>query len=374
MSNPATPARILIFSVAYHPVEGGAEIATKEITSRLPGIEFDMITLRHADAHAASERVGNVDVHRIRAGKVSFPFKAARLARRLHRTRRYDAVWAIMAAHAGAAAWLFRRRAPEVGYVLTLQEGHPIEYMERRSRLVRPLLRRVMSTPDVVQAISTYLVRYARAMGFTGRVEVVPNGVDAEAFRDTGPLRSRAGLTLITTSRLVEKNAVGDIIDALALLPADARLVVIGVGPLEADLRARAAAQGVQERVEFRGHVPHAEIPHHLHHADIFVRPSISEGFGNSFIEAMAAGLPVIATPVGGIVDFVRDGETGVFCEVGNPRSLADQVMRLQADPVLRAALRVNGERLARERYTWDLVAAAMRDRVFMPCLRARSR
>ena len=356
--------RILIYSVAYFPVEGGAEIATKEITDRIGDIEFDMVTLRHDPRHPSRERIGNVDVYRVDSSKIGFPLRAAWFGIRLHRERKYDAVWSIMAVHAGVAAFLFRLRARDVRYILTLQEGHPIEYMARRSRWIRPLLRRVIGSADVIQAISTYLAGYARAMGFAGRVEVVPNGVDVEAFRASGRSGRDENVTLITTSRLVEKNAVGDIIHALLFLPSSVRLKIIGTGSLEEQLRDKAAALGLTGRVEFLGHLRYEEIPAHLHAADVFIRPSLSEGFGNSFIEAMAAGVPVIATPVGGIVDFIRHGETGLFCEVRNPRSIAHQVEALIADPGLAARLRKNGVKLAEENYSWDLVAEQMRRRV----------
>jgi glycosyltransferase involved in cell wall biosynthesis len=79
----------------------------------------------------------------------------------------------------------------------------------------------------------------------------------------------------------------------------------------------------------------------------------------------MAAGLPVIGTAVGGIVDFLKDGETGLVCEVKNPESIAEQVKRLMDDKELREKIVTNGRRLAEEKYDWDLIASQMRSRVF---------
>ncbi|MEX2013878.1 MAG: glycosyltransferase family 4 protein, partial [Parcubacteria group bacterium] len=94
-------------------------------------------------------------------------------------------------------------------------------------------------------------------------------------------------------------------------------------------------------------------------------RPSLSEGMGNSFIEAMAAGLPVIATPVGGIVDFLEDGETGLFVEPGSPRLIAFQVQKLINDRVLHDKIIINAKRMVLERYEWDFIASEMKTRVF---------
>jgi len=203
-------------------------------------------------------------------------------------------------------------------------------------------------------------------MGYRGKIEVIPNGVDVKKFEN---VRSRAfdknKVVLITTSRLVKKNGVGDIIEALKFLPESISLQVLGIGPLESELKLQTTNYKLQTRVEFLGHIPYGEIPKHLHEADIFIRPSLSEGFGNSFIEAMVAGLPVIATPVGGIVDFLESGSTGLFCEVHNPQSIAKQVERLIADEPLRERIILNASSMVCERYQWDLIAREMKTRVF---------
>jgi glycosyltransferase involved in cell wall biosynthesis len=197
-------------------------------------------------------------------------------------------------------------------------------------------------------------------------VVVIPNGVDVNKFKPTTyNLQPTNQTILITTSRLVEKNAVGDIIEALKYLPENVSLKILGIGPLEIDCKLKIKNWKLEDRVEMLGHVDYDEIPKHLHEADIFVRPSISEGFGNSFIEAMAAGLPVIATPVGGIPDFLENGSTGLFCEPRNPKSIADQIKRLMADEPLREGLIENAKRMVEDKYDWNLIAREMQSKVF---------
>ncbi len=369
--------RILIFSLAYYPMEGGAEIAVKEITNRIGDIEFDMVTLRFDDSHAEKEKVGNVNVYRISASKLTFPVEAALFGRKLHKERKYDAIWSIMAARAGGAALFFKYAFPEVKFILTLQEGDPIEYMKRRSLYwINPFFSKIFTNANIIQAISNYLADYASIMGYKGEVEVIPNGVDALKYEpqttDDKRMKLRESLGLkaddliiITTSRLVKKNAVDDIIVSLKFLPDNTKLLILGIGPLERGLKALTVDLDLESRVRFLGHIDSDQIPEYLHFSDIFIRPSIAEGFGNSFIEAMAAGLPVIATPVGGIVDFLRDGETGLFCQVKDPENIARQVTKLVGDPALQERLKVNGKKLAREQYDWNLVAKEMKSRVF---------
>ncbi len=393
--------KVLIFSLAYNPFIGGAEVAIKEITDRIPDIQFDMITLRFDSTLPRFERVGNINVYRIGFGKknpsaaallkfplylnkVLYPPLAFFKAISLYRKNQYGAFWAMMS-YMGFPIIFFRMFYKKVPYVLTLQEGDPIPQVvgRWRIRLVYPFFKRVFTQATIVQAISSFLLTFARTMGFKREGVVIPNGVDIKNFQSPIPdaqkeeIRKRVGIVpgekvLITTSRLVPKNAVGDVIKSLAYLPEHVQFVVLGDGPDRADLVALSEKQGVTKRVKFVGNVLYREIPQYLAIADIFIRPSLSEGLGNSFIEAMAARVPVIATPVGGIVDFLFDPEinkdkepTGLFCEVQNPESIGAKVKIFLNNKELREKIVRNAERLVIEKYDWDLVARHMREVVF---------
>ena len=368
----ARDKRILIFSLAYHPVEGGAEIAVKEITNRISDIEFDIVTLSFDTKHPKKEKIGNCTIYRINGGlgylsKILFVPRAALLALKLNRMRRYDALWAIMT-YMLFPIVLMRLLGNRTPYVLTLQDGDPFTHVFNRLRILifKPLLSYGFRHAGKVQAISNFLADWAKRIGYIGNSCVIPNGVDVSRFKiqDLG-FKNKDKVVLITTSRLVEKNAVGDIIKALKFLPKNVKLQIVGTGPLESALKLTARSYELEARVMFLGYIPHSDISKHLHEADIFVRPSLSEGFGSSFIEAMAAGIPVIATSVGGIPDFLHDGETGLFCEVNNPESIAKQVMRLIGDADLRQKLVENAKKMVKEKYDWDLVAREMKTKVF---------
>ena len=104
-------------------------------------------------------------------------------------------------------------------------------------------------------------------------------------------------------------------------------------------------------------------MPQYLSAADVFARPSLSEGLGSAFLEAMAAGLPVIGTAVGGIPDFLKDPSThsgqatGLFCNVNDPWDLAEKIKTLLTDRELRTKLIDNGRKLVAEKYDWDIIA-----------------
>ena len=372
--------RVLIFSLAYYPHVGGAEIAVKEITDRLPDIEWHMVTKRLDQDASLVEKVGNVLVHRVgkaNTGKLSkflFQFSAAFFAFSLHKKYRYDALWAIMAHSSGVPAAIFKTRFPRVPFILTLQEGDPPAQVERTMLPLWLFFSRAFKTADLVQAISTFLGSWARIRGFKGPLEVVPNGVSTALFE--GQPITHNGVVLITTSRLVHKNAVDEIIRALVLLP-EAKLQVLGTGVEEKNLKKLAQELTVESRVEFLGYVPQEKIPNYLHAADIFIRPSRSEGMGNSFIEAMAAGLPVVATQEGGIADFLFDAKrnpekqtTGWAVDKNSPEQIAEAVKEIISNKEATARVVEHAHTMVKENYDWNHVAVEMKERVFNPVLK----
>ena len=374
--------RVLIFSLAYFPLVAGAEVAVKEITDRIfpKEAEFEMVTRRFSRTDLVREQIGNILVHRVGfGGKTFFPVTAFIKAVQLHQKNHFHFSWSIMANYAGFGALFFKLFHPCVPFVLTLQEGDPIEHIKKRVGVFYSIFKMIFTKADRIQAISNFLAEWAKEMGARTSPVVVPNGVDVRRFQvssfkfqveEREQIREKLGFNsddtiLITTSRLVEKNAVGDIIESLQYLPENVKLLIIGTGFLENDLKLKARTLNLEARINFLGFISHEELPKYLWVSDIFTRPSLSEGMGNSFIEAMVAGLPVIATPVGGIVDFLKDGETGLFCEVGNPKSIAQKVEKLMKDSESRRYILENASKMVREKYDWDLIAERMKREVF---------
>jgi glycosyltransferase involved in cell wall biosynthesis len=154
---------------------------------------------------------------------------------------------------------------------------------------------------------------------------------------------------------------VGDVIAALSQLPENVKFVICGVGELEEKLKSNVKKLNLESRVTFLGFVPHDELPKLLKASDIFIRPSLSEGMGNSFIEAMAAGLPTIGTPVGGIVDFLEEGKTGYLCQPENPKSIAETVERVISDQNKNIILET-AKKLVIEKYDWNKIALEMKE------------
>ncbi|MFA5889119.1 MAG: glycosyltransferase family 4 protein [Candidatus Paceibacterota bacterium] len=380
--------KILIFSTAYYPFVGGAEVAVKEITDRLGSstgeFEFDLITAKLKKDLPSVEKIGVVNIYRIGAGRPLFdklflPFRGAILAKKLHKTNNYSLLWGIMITFGSGAGYLFnilqsltgRKKVP---IVLTLQEGDSESHLQYRwLGLIALSWRLAFRRTNYLTGISNFLLHRAKKNGYKGPLALVPNGVDLSVFtrgvndEDKNELKNRLGkkegnIFLVTSGRLTHKNAVDDIISALPSLPNNIFLLVIGKGERGSYLQKQTRQLKVVDRVKFLGFLPHEQIQKYFSVCDIFVRPSRSEGFGNSFIEAMASRLPVIATPVGGIPDFIDDKETGIFCSPDSPQSIVRAVNLLCGDRVLRDKIVENAVRRVNERYGWADITAQMKE------------
>ena len=361
---------IVIFSHAYLPFLGGAETAVKGVTDELGGFNFVMLTGKYKFSLPREEKLGNIMVCRLGFGfsvdKFLLPvlvfLKFIFLKRKLLKPLLF---WGIMISYSSIGAYFLKFLYPKVPFLLTVQEGN--REWERNRFWWRLLLKKV----DYVTAISSFLLEKAWEAGYSGKAEVVPNGVDLEKFsnpdvKKTLILSQKLGIKpdekiIITVSRLTHKNAVDIIVRAMSFIKTEARLLIVGGGEEEKKLKKLAREFKVENKIVFAAG-SHDEIPAYLKLGHVFVRPSRSEGLGTAFLEAMAAGLPIIATSVGGIKDFLKDGETGLEVKVDDPEDLARKLDLLFSDEALRQKLIQNGQRLVEEKYQWSQIAAKMRD------------
>ena len=194
MATNNTKRRILIFSTAYYPFVGGAEVAIKEITDRIgAGYEFDLITAKLQKHLPKEEKIGRVMVYRLGTGKVLsdkllLPFRGAIKAWKLHNTAHYFCLWAVMVTFSSGAGYIFnilrsltgRKKIP---IILTLQEGDSEVHLNYKwAGLIALSWKLAMWQTDMLTGISNFLLHRALKNGYRGRVALVPNGVDIKLF------------------------------------------------------------------------------------------------------------------------------------------------------------------------------------------------
>jgi phosphatidyl-myo-inositol dimannoside synthase len=364
---------VLIFSWFYLPYLGGAELFVREIVSRLSHrYRFVIVTARGEMRPARREIDSGAEVVRVGLGrrldKVIYPVPA--LARALQ-AGPVDVVHAVMvnASALTAAAYRSLKGTPAL---LTLQSGDSEDYVRGYLGPFFPIYPRLHRAFDRVHAISRHLrdeaVRYGTE---ANRVSIIPNGVDIGVFSKSAyptseieRLRARLGLegkrVIVSASRLSITQRMSDLLRAMPAITRehpDAVALLVGDGEDRPSLESLALELGIVDRVCFLGAMDHDRVAPYLCLADVFVRPSATEGLGTAFLEALACEVPIVGTPVGGIPDFLEEEKTGLFCEPGNPESIARAVNRFLSDPELARGCAARGKALVETSYQWDAVA-----------------
>ena len=266
------------------------------------------------------------------------------------------------------------------GAPLVLNTAHNLGWLA----LTNPLARRLFWIYDkllfaltldrLVMVSQTREEQIVRA-GLIGpdRVETIMNGIDADDLRSkasTGVDRKDLNvpdnaLLIVTVARYVWFKAIDRLIEAVSLLgdaARNCRFVVIGDGEQGPALQRMIAQRGLEDRVTLLG--PRLDVPRILALADLFVLPSVSEGMPIAIMEAMALGLPVVATAVGGVPELVVDGETGLLVPPRDPAALADAIRRVIDDEGDRKRLGEAGRARVRTFFT-DAVMAQRTDDLY---------
>ncbi|TDC32873.1 glycosyltransferase family 1 protein [Micromonospora sp. 15K316] len=299
----------------------------------------------------------------------------ARRAARLARAYDCDTVWFGAAAPLGLLAGGLRRRAGIRRFVAQTH-GHEIGWAALPG--ARAALRHIGRGVDVTTYLGEYTrVRLARALHGRTELHRLAPGVDVDTYHpdvDGEPVRTRLGLSdrpvVVCVSRLVPRKGQDMLIRAMPEIirrVPDAALLVVGGGPYRATLEKLARQTGVDRDVVFTGSVPAAELPAHYAAGDVYAMPCRTrnrgldvEGLGIVYLEASAAGLPVVAGDSGGAPDAVREGETGYVVNGRDVAQLAERVSRLLADRDLARQLGAAGRAWVEREWRWETQAQRM--------------
>lgn len=234
------------------------------------------------------------------------------------------------------------------------------------------LLSRFMRMVDMFVATTSEIEGKLKNEGFAlPRIARIPNFIDFKQFypceqeRKKG-LKARIGLAgrpLVTfTGRFIECKGIPSLLNAwkrvVGAIP-DARLILVGDGPLLMAMKKASRDIGIAGSIDFPGHTN--AVIDYLHASDVYAFPSLQEGMPNALLEAMACGLPVVATRIGGVIDVVRDGESGILAEPGDSQSLAEGIITLLRNSNLAARLGSKAHQLMKESFSLERIAPLYR-------------
>lgn len=327
-------ARVRVMFVVGNFVAGGAERHLLELWSRIDRERFDVeiaCLKREGQFLAEVESLG-WRVHDLGVGRRLYGAAGLRgLVRLIGRVWRFrpDVIHGylfgpnLFAVAAG--------RACGVRAVVVAKRNVDAFETPRQARVQRLIHRAATHVTAVSEAVAASVV----AMGVARtRITVIANGVDAARFTPAAAEAARVPPVIGSVGCLAERKDYGTLIDALVLLRSralDCRAVLIGEGPDRAALERRIEAGGLSDRVRLPGERP--DIERLLSGMDVFALSSREEGIPNALLEAMSAGLPCVATAVGGTPEVLRDGETGWLVPPGSPVALADALEQALRDP-----------------------------------------
>ncbi len=225
---------------------------------------------------------------------------------------------------------------------------------------------------DAISSVDSASVQAIRRAGIP-RASLVPNGVDASEFHTPGLAQNPVRFLFV--GRHVYQKGIDVLLEATALvrsrLPEPFVLELAGDGPQRQALERRAHSLGLADTVRFLGSLSRPDLIEAYGRATVFVLPSRFEGFPLALLEAWAAGLPVIASKVGGIPDLCNEGNA-ILVPAGQVEPLADSMISLLRDPIRSQSLGAAGCDLVRTQYTWDAIASSY-ERLYAECVRPKT-
>ncbi len=238
-----------------------------------------------------------------------------------------------------------------------------------KNRFLRFFAGFALKSADAVTANSSYTAAAVKKI-CNSDVSVIPMGVDLQRFSKAvaaASVRKKYGKPVILfVGRLAEKKGVSYLISAMPVVAKkypDATLLIIGNGPEKSNLVALAGKLQVHRSIRFLGGIPNSELPKYYSAADVFVLPSIiaksgdTEGLGVVLLEALASGVPVVASAVGGISDVIISGKTGILVPQKDSSTLAAAIVNLLKNKSLRKQLVRNGKSHVKSNYSWAVVS-----------------
>lgn len=362
--------RILLVVDGYYPSTGGSELQVNLLSRafRAAGHEVEIVAPWLDHNKPCAERIDDVPVTRLAYPKIKL-LGAALLCLRFafwlwSRRDRYDAIHVHMAKNLAAVAGLMR---PYLHATLMVKISGAWEFNggildpALRGKPLYRLFNWCIRRADSLQCVSQYTYRMLQEAGYPRRcLKLIPNAVDLARFADPGPRQRFDGRSHVAfVGRVEPVKGLPVLLEAWSGIASEsARLTIAGDGTQRATLMQVAQQRGMAESIAFPGEI--RNVGALLATADIYVQPSYQEGLPNSVLEAMAAGLPIVATRISGNEDVVTDGDNGLLVPPGDAAALQAALKRLLVDRELVTRMGRRSRAVIEERFSLPAVLSQL--------------
>lgn len=367
----------IVLTTDYFPphVGGGVEQVTFHLASELAHLNNNVAVVTLNTTHARTEesfdgvqvyRATSLDLSKRLEMQSAVSIDALGLVRRVCRNISAQILHANNLFYFTTIAACASKKSTNARLVTNLHLGSLTE-LAGKMRLLATVYEKtlgqwVLANSDRVVAVSQSVKQYAENLGVPPlKISLVPNAVDIQKFSPRIGTRDEKTVRVAFIGRLVANKGPQYLVEATQRILRDAEHVeflVVGNGPMLEQLRARVSRLGLTANVHFMGTVPN--IADFLKTCDILVRPSLTEGMPLTVLEAMATGIPTVASRVGGTTEIVHDGIDGFLVEPKNVDELSSKLLRLVRDVDLRRAFGVQARAFVEKSYNWSDVARQM--------------
>lgn len=369
--------RVLFFNYEFPPLGGGAGNASHYLLreyAKNPEIQVDFVTASVDENYHQLKMGGNVTIHRLPIGKnaqnihyqtkeelIAYTWKAYWFSRKLAKQNSYDLTHSFFSVPCGFISMLLKWEF-KLPYIISLRGSDVPGYSERFVGLykwVTPTILRIWKGASFVISNSQGLRELALKSEPKKEIGVVYNGIDVDEFFPDQGKKNSENFTILCVSRVTPRKGIRFLIQAFKLLSGryeNARLVIVGDGNEKKSLEDLVRGLGIENKVEFAGVVSHENVSGYYQKADIFVLPSLNEGMSNVMLEALASGLPVVATDTGGTKELLTDGINGFVVKMKDADDLAEKIEKLILDTQLKNTMSLESRKLA-EKMSWRNVA-----------------
>lgn len=374
--------RILFFNYEFPPLGGGAGNASYYLLkeyAKYPEIQVDFVTSSVDESMSILQMEENIKIYRIPIGKnfgnmhyqskaelIRYYKEAYKFAKKLIKENQYDLTHSFFSVPCGYVSYKLWKKY-KIPYIISLRGSDVPGYSERFSLLykfITPIIKKIWKNAYFVIANSQGLRELALKSTPGKEIGVIRNGINVEDFLPDYEKRDPSHFTIVCISRITPRKGIRFLIQAFRLLSvrySNARMLIVGDGNEKTSLEQLTMSLGLEDRIIFTGAVPHENVLRYYQKADAFVLPSLNEGMSNTMLEALACGLPLVATDTGGTKEILIENRNGFIVKMRNPDDLAEKLEKLIADPSLADKMGRESLRLAKE-LSWESVAKGYAD------------
>lgn len=370
--------RILFLNYEYPPLGGGAGNATFFILqeyAKIPGLAVDLVTSSTDDKYY-KEKIGEgITIHKIPIGKNSknihfqsqgdllvYSWKAYFYCKKLCQKNKYDLSHSFFSVPCGFLSLLLKNNF-KIPYVVSLRGADVPGYAERFSfvyGLLTPLIKLIWKKSSAVISVSEGLKELANVANPNQKIGVIYNGIDVNHFKPQEFSQQKEKFIITPgASRLASRKGLNYLIEAVHILSQNypnLYLKIMGDGAERSILEELVDKLNIGDKIEFMGQIPKEKTSPYYQEASVFVLPSLNEGMSNAMLEALASGLPILATDTGGSKELIREGENGFIIKMKDSQDIAEKIEKLIKDLELRRKMGENSRQRALE-LSWENVA-----------------